>query len=312
MWINKKKFNVTKEQILEGISKTKNVNELCQFLGLKYGTLYSRCKEYKISLRCYITKWNIDEKKFWELYNLKYSDEKIGKELGIPGKIIFEYRSKHKIPRTKIDKYELNEEQYQIFIGGMLGDSSLSKRNTENARFTFSHSLKQKEYALWKYNKIKEFCISPEYYSEYDKRNGNTYAGIRIRTHQNEYFTDFYNKFYKKIGNRNIKYINKDLLASLNELGLAIWFQDDGYKGTSGYYLATNCFSKKDLKLIQNFFLYKYNIITKIHCKNRIYIPAKYSKKFISLIEPYIQPCCKYKIINGHCKTPLNREPPSK
>lgn len=115
---------------------------------MKYGTLYSRCREYGISLRCYITKWHVDEKRFWELYNLKYSDEKIGKELGIPGKMIFEYRHKHKIPKVEIDDYKLNEDQYQIFIGGMLGDSSMAKRPTENARLTFSHSLKQEEYAL--------------------------------------------------------------------------------------------------------------------------------------------------------------------
>jgi hypothetical protein len=30
----------------------------------------------------------------------------------------------------------------------MFGDSSLEKREKENARLTFSHSLKQEEYAL--------------------------------------------------------------------------------------------------------------------------------------------------------------------
>lgn len=312
MWINVKKFNVTKEQILDGISKTKNVKELCELLGLKYGTLYSRCREYGISLRCYITKWHVDEKRFWELYNLKYSDEKIGKELGIPGKMIFEYRHKHKIPKVEIDDYKLNEDQYQIFIGGMLGDSSMAKRPTENARLTFSHSLKQEEYALWKYNKIKEFCCEPKYYAEYDKRNGKTWTGVCIRTHQNKYFTPFYNRFYYEKDGKNIKYIDKELLASLNELGLAIWFQDDGYRNGSGYYFATNCYSPNDLKIIQDFFLYKYNIETHIHSKHLIYIPSKEASKLTSLIEPYIQPCCRYKLIEGHCKTPLNKETPSK
>ena len=87
---------------------------------------------------------------------------------------------------------------------------------------------------------------------------------------------------------------------------------DDGFKATGGgYYLATNCFTIEDIKEIQNYFFYKYNIHTNIHCDNRLYISAKSSKIFVNLIFPYIHPDCMYKL---HCryKTPLNGETPEK
>ena len=46
---------ITKEQILDGINKCKSVKELCSLLNVKYGTLYSRCKEYNISLNKFIS-----------------------------------------------------------------------------------------------------------------------------------------------------------------------------------------------------------------------------------------------------------------
>lgn len=315
MWINKRIFEVTKEQILDGISKTKSVKELCELLSLKYGTLYARCREYGISLRCYITKWNIEKEEFYKYYELGYSDEQIGKAIGIPGKIINEYRRKNKIPVRQKEVFQFPQDQYQIIIGGLLGDSSMSISKTKKgASVTWRHSMKQKDYCLWKYEQLKEFCCKPYHIVEHDPRNGNNYDGITIKTKQNAAFVPFFDQFYflKENGEKK-KYINAEILNSLNELGLAIWFQDDGYKEkTGGYCLSTNCFSDEDLKLIQNYFLFKYDIKTTVHRSHVLYIPRKYIEKFTKLVEPYIQPCCKYKLHEiGHCKTPLNEETPN-
>lgn len=61
--------------------------------------------------------------------------------------------------------------------------------------------------------------------------------------------------------------------------------------------------------MIQDMFLYKYNIYTAIHSDNRLYIKSKSAQLFENLITPYIQDCCKYKL-HSRCKTPLNGETP--
>lgn len=299
MWINKKKYNITKEQILDGINKCKSVKELCSLLNVKYGTLYSRCKEYNISLNKFRIKYYINDNDFVKLFNLGLTDKEIASRLNVSIKSIEYYKKKNNICTKRYDEFVFNDLQYQIFIGGMLGDSCMYiPKNNKNALLTFRHSLKQKDYCLWKYNILKDFCISPMYINQYDNRNNKIYYGVTIKSKQNSYFTKYYNKFYKTINNKHIKYIDKEILYSLNNIGLAIWFQDDGFKcGSSGYGISTQCFSSEDLNIIKNFFSDKFNIEIKIHKNNTIYIPKKYVKTFNNLVINYINPCCKYKLI---------------
>lgn len=309
-----KKVNLTKEQILEADKIAKDITELTEILGVTYGVLYARCKEYGISFKYRNKKWNIKEEDFLQLYEQGLNDREIGEILNIPGKRICDYRIKLGLPVVKRLEFELTPDQYQIFIGGMLGDSSMQiPKGSRNAKITFRHSLAQENYCLWKYEQLKDFCFKPYYIDEYDPRTLKTYKGVTILSKQNSYFTKFYDKFYKKNEfGKNIKYINDGILSSIEPLGLAIWFMDDGFKANGGgYYISTNCFTKEDINKIQNYFLYKYNIKTKIHCDNRLYISAKSSKTFVDLILPFMHPDCMYKL-HSRYKTPLNEETPEK
>ncbi len=75
---------------------------------------------------------------------------------------------------------------------------------------------------------------------------------------------------------------------------------DDGYKCKpyGGCMLCTNCFTRDELKMIQQMLKEKFDINATINCEssNLVYIPSKEFPKFKSLIEPYIVPCMKYKI----------------
>ena len=105
-------------------------------------------------------------------------------------------------------------------------------------------------------------------------------------------------------------YINPELLYQIDALGLAVWFMDDGYKYGTGYCICTNCFSDRDLSIIQQYFLDKFNIHTTIHLNNILYIKTESSKKFTELVEPYIHKDCEYKLQRRY-KTPLNGETPN-
>jgi hypothetical protein len=53
----------------------------------------------------------------------------------------------------------LTEEQEQIVFGGLLGDMQIEFRGT-NSRLKFRHGEKQKEYAMWKYEQLKNLVPS--------------------------------------------------------------------------------------------------------------------------------------------------------
>lgn len=307
-----KKIEITKEAIIDARNNCENYEEICKKLNVTYGVLYKRCKEYEITLKRPL-KWQINVNEFIIEYNKGLNDKQLSEIFNIPQKRICDIRKKLGLKCNTQKELQFTDEQLQIFLGGLLGDSCLYIPNDcKNAMFIFKHSLVQEKYCLWKYNKLKNLCFKPIYSSQFDKRTNKTYYGITIKSFTNSLFTPYNDLFYKinKNSKCRTKYINPQILSKVNDLGLAIWFQDDGFKSKSGYLISTNCYSLEDWEQIASFFLYKYNIIVKRLKSGVTYIPSKYVEKFNSIIEPYIHPDCLYKLHNGRCKTPLNRETP--
>ena len=120
----------------------------------------------------------------------------------------------------------------------------------------------------------------------------------RFRTSTNEYIKNLREIFYPK--NTKIfpyKYLIEN--NNFNEESLAYWFCDDGYwsKGSSTF--CTDNFSLNDHYQIQKLLLKKFGINTRLwnkHKKTRIGLIRSETKKFFSLIEPYIIPSMLYKI----------------
>lgn len=239
----------------------------------------------------------IKENEFLELYNQGLNDRQIAEELGTNGKRICALRTKLNLPNNTHKDLVFTDEQYQIFIGGLLGDSSLTvTKNCPNAYFSFAHSLKQEQYAKWKWEKMENLCHKPCYCTEHDKRFDKDYKSICVKSYTNELFTRYLDKFYYVENGKRIKYINEEIINSLEPLGIAIWFMDDGYKEDYGYCLSTNCFSEKDLNIIIKFFLDKYGILPTIHKNRVLYIGSKYKDKFTKIVQPYIHPELAYKL----------------
>ena len=75
---------------------------------------------------------------------------------------------------------------------------------------------------------------------------------------------------------------------------------DDGSK--RGLF-ATNCFSEKECKMLQDMFLTKFNIKTRLYCppnlnQYTLCIKQESLNDFENLIRPYIIPSMEYKLIN--------------
>ena len=120
----------------------------------------------------------------------------------------------------------INSDTEQVLLGSVLGDGSLclnTKYSNSNAYFSEAHSLKQKDYLLWKDEYLKCFNTIIEYGSKTLKSNQKVYSQVRLRSKSNATLTKYYKDFYFK----HIKLVTQKILNKLKPLGLAVWYMDD-------------------------------------------------------------------------------------
>jgi hypothetical protein len=182
------------------------------------------------------------------------------------------------------------QEEKQIIIGKLLGDGYLriQPRRT-NAILGINHSVKQKDYVDWLYQRLKKFVNTPP---KIRKSNGGRIA-YRFTTRQHSGLTVLFKKFYLD----NKKSIPREF--HLTPLILAIWFMDDGSKSHKTYYLDTDKFDIKDQIKLQNA-LISYSISSTLNRSRqyfRIRIATKDAQKFTQIIRPYVIPSMLYKLV---------------
>jgi hypothetical protein len=163
------------------------------------------------------------------------------------------------------------------------------------------HSLKQKDYLLWKKEKLSIFETKSWQYHTFDNRTQKEYHFIGFHTKANEFLTDLYNDFYPSAKN---KVLSKKYLQELDPLGLAIWYMDDGgynYDHRTPYF-ALGGFSPKERNSIKEYFKEKWNFDTTLYRNTKtncdIYINKECSDSFLSLIKPFVHSSLVYKL--GH------------
>ena len=138
-------------------------------------------------------------------------------------------------PNNQKTKAILNNEQYQIMLGSYLGDGSLNKRSKYNTyRLKFTQGIKQLNYLKWKADafKLKSW-----------------YTGKC-----NVFQTNSSNTFILEDTPFNL------VLKDLNELGLAIWFMDDGSKDR----ISSNNFSEIENNQLKEMLFNKFKIQTEV------------------------------------------------
>lgn len=158
----------------------------------------------------------------------------------------------------------------------------------------FAHSLKQKEYFFMKYEILKELLgTTPRERAWSDKRTGKTYREIRVQSRTSPFYTELYHLWYKN-GKRTL---NFEEVSKLDWLGLAIWFMDDGFKGTSGgSYISFYVYTDEEKEKMIAFLNEKFNLNARLHGNNKIYIPCKQGKIFKENIKQFMPKSMLYKI----------------
>lgn len=198
----------------------------------------------------------------------------------------------------------MNENQRSIMVGTLLGDGHLETQNQGRTyRLKIEHSIKQKEYTDFLYQYFKSWVNNiPKEKNKIVK--GKTYTNYSFQTRSVGEFRFYGQIFYNKDGKKVIpEFIDK----LLSPLALAIWFMDDGsYKSKQhkALILNTQCFNKRELRLLIEALQKRFNIEAKLRSQKEGYqliIPQP--ERFIELIMPYLRKEFYYKLGANHINT---------
>ena len=196
--------------------------------------------------------------------------------------------------------------QRQILYGIILGDGYLQKTGRRNARLRLEHGEKQKEYLMWKIEKLKNlFQGGPKYLERFHPKTGRKYCYWR---HQSQ-STPLLGKLRRIFYPQGKKTIPENLQKYLSPQTLAVWYMDDGYYGrrdNSGYlYLGkvTNLEAKRVSEALLKVFGLKTKILNKKKKGFVIYFPPTSLKKLKKIIQKYILFYFDYKLPSGPVTT---------
>ncbi|TSC83652.1 MAG: homing endonuclease [Parcubacteria group bacterium Gr01-1014_17] len=192
---------------------------------------------------------------------------------------------------------QLAKRQHAIITGTLLGDGCL-ERNGNFVRLRLEHGISQKSYLFWKHKELKNITGSVMELHAYHKVNKCFYDSVRVYTHTDPVFEQYWTAFYqnkKKVIPSNIRTLLKDPLS------VAVWFMDDGYKRNdcNALRLGTDSFTKNEQGVLRSVLKKNFKIDATLHKKGKywnLYIPQKEAIRFVKLIKPFIIPELTYKI----------------
>ena len=203
----------------------------------------------------------------------------------------------------------LNEEQKDIILGTLLGDSTMGlRKGLPLYSIKFEQSITQMNYINHLAEKFADFCGSPPQTRWVDIQR--TRQSIWFRTYRHNSLIFFFNLFYviekdPKTGKSfSRKVVSKNIGKFLNERVLAYWFMDDGtfhqdQYGNRQYYFSTQGFTKEDCQRLCDALDSRFQIKANVQKdKNywRLYIRRESKELFVKSISPYLLSDFFYKI----------------
>ena len=197
----------------------------------------------------------------------------------------------------RINPVSLSDHVVSIIFGSLLGDGSLKiHKGYTNARFSFRHSIVQKNYFLWKANQLKE--ISAAKYVFQQKADGfSKNEKMRYQSCALPELTELY-----QITHKQHKFVVKRRwLNIMTPLSLAVWWCDDGSivgnarKGV----LCTDGFDELFVKRLAKYLEVNWNLKTHVGAVSRsreskkekyyrLWFSTEELKKFLRIILPYV------------------------
>lgn len=207
-----------------------------------------------------------------------------------------------------INEPSITKIQQQLLLGSLLGDASVqlvpSKRISNKyinkgirSRVKFQHGPKQVDYLNWKYTIIQDHVKT------IPKSRNN--AGFTSVIWSFNTKCTIHNAI-KSIFVNNKKSPNREWLDQINDLGLAIWYMDDGSISSDVMHFNTEGFTKSENDIICQWLIDTYNVPARVlfyKKRNKIlyYISVgRDGGRIISgRIAKFIPPCMRYKLPSG-------------
>ena len=202
----------------------------------------------------------------------------------------------------------LTKPQRAIIVGTLLGDGHLETTDKGRTyRLKIEHSVKQKEYVDWLYQKLQALVGAPPRERSYRGGFNATFTGYGFTTYSLGSLRFYGQQFYPR---NRIKIVPKIIRKLLESLSVAIWYLDDGsFKSNRHrtFIIHTHSFTRGELKIIQDALSFKFGINTSLNRQEytgklywRIYVFSESADKFLKLVKPVIDqlPSMKYKLGN--------------
>lgn len=188
----------------------------------------------------------------------------------------------------------------QLLIGSLLGDGSFCfhSKNSKNCYLSIAHCIKQIDYLnykkliLDKYNLGTKISLS----TKEDKRfKEPKYIECRHKSRLHPIFTNIRTKYYDQYGHKRVY---REFVKDIDELGLAIWYMDDGYVTKNSCIFSSCSFTLEEQQILADVLLEKFDLHFNLgKHDNSMYLQAKDFPKFVKLIEPHVIPSMQYKLI---------------
>jgi len=205
---------------------------------------------------------------------------------------------------VKLDEIQLSSRQFQILLGSGFGDGHFKRHAEGNTYFSTNCGLRDKDYLLWKYNELQSIRLfNKPSIGKRTKYFGNAQFRWLLRSRRSHTLNQFFGLFYK--GNKKV--VNEEALGLLNELGLAVWYMDDGSLGDwKGYYkirLCTQCFTYEDHLLMAQWFADTWGLGFKVNLTGKssrywlVLNKKEEVNRFLNLVRPHVISCMDRKIV---------------
>ena len=194
--------------------------------------------------------------------------------------------------------------QEQIINSTLLGDGHLWRGNAGNYQLRANCGDKDKSYIFWKYKELSSVNLFPNS----PKRGINNWGKVYwyLHSRRDPYFTELHKLYYPN----EEKVVPLVTLNKLEDLGLAVLYQDDGnfhYRHLPWVdplprvRLHTESFTKEDNYLISDW-IYKrwglrFRVVPSYGSKWRLSLGTKEGvREFMEIVRPFVVPCMSRKL----------------
>jgi hypothetical protein len=183
-------------------------------------------------------------------------------------------------------------------LGTILGDGYIDNLG----RLYRKHSVKQKEYFFWKFEKLKKMeavtaTFEPKVRQQTHVKTGRIYETLYVRS------KPIFQKERKLFYPNGVKIIPQDLHNSFDREALAVWYMDDGGRNSaygSGMVIDVSGFSQECREYAKQMLLDLYGLETSFHVRGeknvKLSIPARHAATFCELVDEFVIPEMKYKL----------------